>query len=233
MKAFEQLTLNIRLRDDATFDNFYAQNNQQLLTHLQTLSSGKTKQFTYIWGKPSSGRSHLLQACCHTANKEGLSSIYLPLSSIDELSPRILEGLEKISLICVDDIQNIAQKRAWEEAIFNIFNNLGEKLHSSLIISGNNPALSLPLSLFDLKSRLTGCLAFQVTPLTDKQKLEALHMRAKIRGIEIPDETAKFLLHRFARDTANLFSILDKLDQASLVEQRRITIPFVKKILSA
>lgn len=230
MKAIEQLTLNIKLRDDATFDNFHAKNNQQLIAHLRSLSSGKIKQFTYIWGKSGAGRSHLLQACCHTANKKELSSIYLPLAKINELSPNILEGLEEIALICIDDIHNIAQKPLWEKAVFNFFNALREQ-NNSLIISSNNPAHYLPLLLPDLKSRLTGCIAFQVNTLTDKQKLEALQIRAKIRGIEIPDETAKFLLNRFARDTTNLFFMLDKLDQASLVEQRRLTIPFVKKVL--
>jgi DnaA family protein len=230
MKALGQLTLNIRLRDDATFDNFYAQNNQQLVAHLRTLTIGKSKQFTYIWGEPGAGRSHLLQACCHAANKQGLSSIYLPLLAANELSPQILENLERISLVCIDDIQNIVQKPDWEEAIFHIFNKLQEQ-NGLLVISANNTAHMLQFSLADLKSRLAGGIIFQVQALTDTQKLEAFKMRAEIRGLDVPHEVAKFLLNRCRRDTTNLFSILDKLDQASLAAQRKLTIPFVKSVL--
>jgi DnaA family protein len=230
MNALGQLTLNIRLRDDATFDNFYAQNNQQLAAHLRTLTIGKSKQFTYIWGQPGAGRSHLLQACCHAANTQGLSSIYLPLSAANELSPQILENLEKISLVCIDDIQNIVHKPDWEEAIFHIFNKLQEQ-NSLLVISANNTPHMLQFSLADLKSRLAGGIIFQLQNLTDTQKLAAIKMRAEIRGLDVPHEVAKFLLNRCRRDTANLFSILDKLDQASLAAQRKLTIPFVKSVL--
>lgn len=225
MKAQGQLTLNIRLRDDATFDNFYAENNRQLIAHLCALI--KNKQFTYIWGPPGAGRSHLLQACCHAANQQGLSSIYLPLAL---LSPQILEDLEKISLVCIDDIHKIVGQPAWEEAIFHIFNKLPEQ-NSTLLISANNPVHALPFLLADLKSRLAGGVIFQVQSLTDQEKLAALQMRAKIRGLDIPHEVAEFLLNRCTRDTTNLFSILDKLDQASLAAQHKLTIPFVKSVL--
>jgi len=51
------------------------------------------------------------------------------------------------------------------------------------------------------------------------------------RGLELPDDTAQFLLRRFPRDLPSLFALLDTLDAASLVEQRRLTIPFVKTVL--
>ena len=61
--------------------------------------------------------------------------------------------------------------------------------------------------------------------------LAALACRARGRGLELPDETAQFLLRRFPRDLPTLFSLLDTLDTASLVEQRRLTVPFVKSVL--
>jgi DnaA family protein len=33
------------------------------------------------------------------------------------------------------------------------------------------------------------------------------------------------------RDMAHLYSFLDQLDQASLIAQRRLTVPFVKEVL--
>ncbi len=229
MNEFRQLTLNIRLRDDATFDNFYSENNQQLISHLHKLSCGNEQQFTYIWGKSGCGRSHLLQACCQAANERGLSSIYLPLSAT-ELSLRILEDLEIMQLLCLDDIHSITGQHQWEEAVFHIFNKLLDQ-KKSLLISADTAPITLPITLPDLKSRLTGGITFQVQPLSDDQKLAALRLRAKARGLYLSHEAGRFLLNRYARDTTSLFAVLEKLDQASLSAQRRLTIPFIKSVL--
>ena len=51
-------------------------------------------------------------------------------------------------------------------------------------------------------------------------------------GLDLPVETANYLLTRKTRDMASLYSLLDKLDQEALKAQRRLTIPFVKTVLS-
>lgn len=229
MSDLRQLTLNVRLRDDATFDNFYSNNNQQLISHLRNLSCGNEQHFTYIWGKSGCGRSHLLQACCQAANKNGLRSIYLPLSAT-EISPRILEDLEIMQLLCLDDIHNVVGQPQWEEAIFRTFNKLLDQ-KKSLLISSNTGPHTLPINLPDLKSRLAGGITFQIQPLSDNQKLTALRLRAKARGLHLSHDAGKFLLNRYARDTTSLFAVLEKLDQGSLSAQRRLTIPFIKSVL--
>lgn len=229
MNKFRQLALNIRLRDDATFDNFYSKDNQQLIAHLRNLSGGNEGQFTYIWGKSGCGRSHLLQACCQAANEHGLSSIYLPLSAT-ELSPQVLEDLEVMQLLCLDDIHSIAGQHQWEEAVFHVFNKLLDQ-KQLLLVSADTAPFTLPINLPDLKSRLSSGITFQIRPLSDDQKLTALRLRAKARGLYLSFEAGKFLLNRYARDTTNLFAVLDKLDQASLSAQRKLTIPFIKSVL--
>jgi DnaA-homolog protein len=58
-------------------------------------------------------------------------------------------------------------------------------------------------------------------------------LRAQVRGFELPDETAQFLMKRLPRDMASLCAFLDELDVASLVAQRRLTIPFVREVMEA
>ena len=68
-------------------------------------------------------------------------------------------------------------------------------------------------------------------PLNEEQQLAALTLRAKLRGLELPDETGRYLLRRLPRDMATLAELLDTLDVASLVAQRRLTIPFIRDVL--
>ena len=60
----------------------------------------------------------------------------------------------------------------------------------------------------------------------------ALQLRSRWRGLELSDEVGQFLLRRTDRSSAALFALLDKLDQAALMAQRRLTVPFVKSVLA-
>ena len=46
-----------------------------------------------------------------------------------------------------------------------------------------------------------------------------------------PDEVAVFIVNRVPRDLERLLELLDKLDRASLVQKRALSIPFVKQVL--
>jgi DnaA family protein len=70
-----------------------------------------------------------------------------------------------------------------------------------------------------------------VRELNDEEQLEALELRARLRGLELPPETARYLQRRFPRDMRTLCDILDTLDDASFVAQRRLTVPFIRDVI--
>ncbi len=96
---------------------------------------------------------------------------------------------------------------------------------------GDVPPAQLRVKLMDLKSRLGWGVVYHLHGLSDEQKLEALRLRAQGRGLELDGSVGRFLLRRCPRDMGQLFLMLEELDQASLAEQRRLTIPFVKDVL--
>jgi len=59
-----------------------------------------------------------------------------------------------------------------------------------------------------------------------------LKLRARHRGLELPEETAQYLLRRLPRDMATLYDWLDLLDVAALAAKRRLTVPFVREVLA-
>ena len=175
------------------------------------------------------GRSHLLQACCHEMN-ENHSAFYLNLHDYQNFLPEILDGLDQVDLICLDNINAVLNDAKWEEALFHFYNRAREH-KKRLIISGNTLPAQLPCKLADLRSRLASGLSFQIKPLNDAQKLLTLSLRAKNRGIILPEVAAQYLLHHTSRNLSELFKALDLLEKATLIEQRRITIPFIKSVL--
>ena len=225
-----QLPLGLGLRDDATFDNYCVGDNEHVLTSIRHLLQGTGEAYIYLWGERGVGRSHLLQACCHALETADRHAIYLPLAEHEQLSPEMLESMEELDFVCLDDLSSVLGQRRWEEAIFHLYNRM-LTTGAKLVIAADVVPSQLACIMPDLRSRLAQGLVMQVQPLDDEQKLAVLQLRAKRRGLELNDEVGRYLLRHYPRNMASLFDVLIKLDKASLVLQRKLTIPFVKSVL--
>lgn len=225
-----QLTLGVGLKDEATFANYFAGSNLHLIEELKKSARGLGEHIIYFYGAGGEGCTHLLQACCHEANQAHLSSVYIPLESLIDFSPEIFDGLESLQLVCIDDVQLLAGKPLWEEALFHLYNRIYDK-GGHLIVTANVPPKAIGFTLPDVESRLAWGVIFQLHPLSDTEKLSALIMRAERRGMTLSEEVAKFILTHCPRHMATLFAALDVLDKISLAAQRKLTIPFVKAVL--
>lgn len=237
MTQSPQLPLNMRLNDDATFDNFWVGEgaaNAQVLGVLQNLGKGQLPEhFVYLWGRSGAGLSHLLQAACHQAETSGLRSQYLPLQELKGVDPSgLLEGLEQLDLLCLDDLSQVVGNAVWDEALFHLYNRLRDA-GKYLLVSASCAPRDLIAGLADLQSRLAWGTVYRLEALDDLEKQRALQWRARKRGMDMSDEVAQFILNRSSREPRELFACLDRLDRLSLVEKRRLTIPFVREALGS
>ena len=228
-----QLPLGVRLRDDATFANYYPGANAAALGYVERLceaDAGWTESLIYLWGGDGVGRSHLLQAACLRFEQRGEAAVYLPLAEVAEYGPELLDGLDQSELVCLDDLDAVAGRAVCEEALFHRFHRLLPSRRPPLLAATASPR-ELPVQLPDLQSRLTLALVFQLHALSDEDKLRALQLRASRRGLHLTDEVGRFILTRGERSMSALFELLERLDQASLQAQRKLTIPFLKETL--
>lgn len=228
-----QLPLGVRLRDDATFANYYPGANAAALGYVERMcetDADWAENLIYLWGAADVGRSHLLQAACLRMEQFGGRAVYLPLDAVAMYGPQLLDNLEQCDLVCIDGVDLVAGHPTWEEALFHLFNRLRDA-GRRLLLSASAPPREVPIKLPDLKSRLTLALVFQLHGLTDDEKLRALQLRASRRGLHLTDEVGRFILTRGSRSMSALFDLLDQLDHASLQAQRKLTIPFLKETL--
>lgn len=241
-----QLPLEFKFLDSTTFAEFFPGKNQELLTTLKKFLELNNKQeFFYLWGNNQVGKTHLLQACCNHVLKYNTQAMYLSLSTIDFDSfglnldnnidksyiDNFLGGLDAIPLLCLDDIHLVVKNLYLEEKLFHLFNNIRSN-NNKLIVAANTPPSNLSLSLPDLKSRLTWGITYHLQELSEQEKITALIMRAEQVGLHLSEKVAKFLLLRIPRNMGELFGVLKRLDNASLVAvKRKLTIPFVRSVL--
>jgi DnaA family protein len=231
----QQLSLGISLSDDADFDNFFhlpGTHNAMVIQGLRDQISGAGEGFIYLWGAPGCGLTHLLQASCLTAQAQHVRAQYLPLHDLAGYAPtELFAELEHLDMICLDNLDAVAGRMDWELALFHLYNSLHDQGKKLLVAARANPR-EIALNLPDLRSRLQWGITYHVYTMTDTEKQQALQKRARVRGLELSDEVAQYIVQRLPRDTNELFWQLQRLDSASLAEQRKLTIPFVKKVLA-
>lgn len=230
-----QLSLNLRLKDASSFGNFLVGPNREAMEQLRaavvqaTTRADAKAALIYLWGAPGAGKTHLLQAACRLTQELGVAPAYVPLADVMALTPSLLEGLEETPLVCLDDIERVAGKPEWEAALFSLVERL-RAVRGMLVVAATAPPDRLGLKLPDLASRLAWGMTYAMQPLSDTQKLEAVQLRARHRGFEMPEDVARYILSRYPRDLGSLFSLLDRIDEASLTQQRRVTIPFLREL---
>lgn len=222
----KQLPLSVRLQDRAVFSSFLPGANLEALAAAQALAQGAGSALLYLHGVAGAGRSHLLQAICAAVPGSG----YFPLRQLRDLGPAVLEGVAGLPAVALDDVDAVAGDGGWERLLFGLYNECAGN-GTRLAVSAAVPASDLQLVLPDLASRLAAMPHYALRPLDEVQQRQALQLRAAQRGVELPAETLLYLQRRFARDMGSLNRLLDQLDLASLEEQRRLTLPFIRRVL--
>jgi DnaA-homolog protein len=220
-----QIPLGVRLHDRTVFASYLPGDNSLALATLQRMADGSGDRSLFLHGVTGSGKSHLLQALCAAVAGSG----YFPLAQLLGSGPDVLDGADQLAAVAVDDLHVVMGIATWERCLFNLYNNC-EARGTRLVVAARQPATGLGVALPDLRSRLASMPHFALRPLDEAQQREALQLRAALRGLELPDETVRYLQRRYARDMSSMQAMLDKLDAASLQEQRRITVPFIRQV---
>jgi DnaA family protein len=228
MNKPKQLTFPWNTVNKSSLEGFYSSED-----NFQVVSILKDKTFQddlFIYGSKESGKTYLLQAMCNSYSSLNKSSLYIPLKKAMDYGVEIFESLENIQLICLDGIENVISSIEWEKAIFNLINKtLISK--SRLIITSSEDLESLNFSLPDLESRLRKIESYELTPIQDKDILDALKYISKLKSINLGDKEARYLVTYSKRKMTNLVHILESLDQLSMEMKRKITIPLIKKVI--
>ncbi len=224
-----QIPLGLRLPDHAVLASYLPGRNAEALAHAREVAQGDGAALTWLCGPASAGKTHLLQAICAAAS-ERFRAGYVPLAEVATLGVGVLEGFPQLQCLCLDDVDRVAGSLEWEHAIFGLLREL-EDSAGHLVLSAVAPPALQHWALPDLGSRCSAAAVFQLRLLDEAEQQQALTLRARLRGVELPEETLRWLQRRFPRDMRSLYQLLDTLDEAALAAQRRLTIPFIREVL--
>ena len=226
MTDSRQYALKVGLDDSASLSNFYTSDEQEKILLRQL----RQPDFStlYIYGAPSTGVTHLLSAA--VKEQGGPADQYLPLAELIDAAPALLDGLPLGGLIAVDDIETIATDMGWQEALFRLFNRQMEH-KGRLIFGGHCAAANLQIGLADLRSRILSGAVWSRAQPDESALANILTSRAAARGLQLSQAVVSYLLVREARDLHHLMALLERLDQMSLIDRKKLSVPWVAQWL--
>lgn len=226
----QQLPLGLRWPAHPRFDTFYASANGAAAEAVRRVAVEPDAAWVFLAGPPGSGKTHLMFAACHAAGAVSLSAQYLGLRTLVRERGAALRAFGGSHLLALDDLDVIAGDPAAEHALFDLFNRCRAE-GSGLVFGASAPPKELGIALPDLVSRLSSCTQFALKPLDDAERRAVLRSRAEARGVVLDEAVLDFLFTRYARDLGSLGTLLERLDRESIAARRRITVPFLRKLL--
>jgi DnaA family protein len=226
-----QLALALPRSPHARLDTFVAGRNVVALKHVTALAEGAHESL-WLWGAPGCGKTHLLQAAARAADLDGRRAMYVALDPAARLRPEVLRGLDALDLLALDQVDRVAGDLEWEKELFVLLNAFLAR-EGGLLLAGRLAPATAGWTLPDLASRAAGAVVYRLEALDDDDQIAALIGHARARGLDLDRAAAEYLLRRVARDMSGLTAWLERLDSASLIAQRRLTIPFIRELLAA
>ena len=226
-----QIPLQLEPRRDSRFEDFVNGPNTAVVEALKHMPAEPGSSI-FLFGDEGSGKTHLLNALCYETRERQGRAFYLTLKRLPKDAIASLQGLEKLDLVCVDDLHVIAGDEAWEEALFHCFNRIREA-NGRLLVSSRKRLSALELGLPDLASRLAWGLRLPLLPLADSDKLAVIDLHSKALGLILPEDVQQYLLKHHDRSMTALIQTVENLHQAALTNKRRITVPLAREVLKA
>lgn len=228
----QQALAGLAPADATRLGDFWPGPNAAAFAAIERLAAGASEPMVFLHGPTGAGKTHLLKAAWRSARERGARTGYLPLDQAAMLDPQLVEGWGGLDFVALDAVEKIAGFAAWERALFRMAEELREG-GATLLAAGRKPPDALGLDLADLASRLAWGPVYALKVLDDAGLAAlAVHI-ARARGLALPEATAAWLVRRVGRDPASIARMIARLDEAALAARRRLTIPFVRSVLSS
>lgn len=201
--------------------------NQAIVDTLRSLGSESVDSL-FLQGATASGKTHLLNALCVERKQQNLPAWYIGLENLGRDAAAGLQGLH--GAVCVDGLHAVVGDVEWEEALFHCFNEV-RAAGGQVIVSSRVSLSALEFALPDLASRMAWGIRCTLKPLNETERMDVLRVHARQLELELPVEVEQFLMRRISRDLGSLVGLLEKLQERSLAEKRRVTVPLAREVI--
>lgn len=236
----EELLLN----PDSTFDHFVTGPCNRL-AHAAAVAiaeePGRAYNPFFVYGPVGLGKTHLLQAICHTIRDRRPQARFCYISCetfINHFIGAVEIGAlhqfryryRHVDGLVIDDVQFLAERERSQEEFFHTFNTLHQSRHQIILSADCSPS-EIP----SLEERLVSRFSSGLVALMDRPCLETrmaiIRKKAKLRCIEVPEDVVHFVASRVDTNIRELEGILIKIDALSQTGDGKVTLQLAYEAL--
>jgi chromosomal replication initiator protein len=232
------------LNPDYVFENFVVGPCNRL-AHASCVavseSPGSAYNPLFLHGSTGLGKSHLLQAVYRRVVDRSPAAriIYL---SCEMFMNQFIEGLERgaldgfryryrhVGLLLIDDIQFLAGRDQFQEEFFHTFNTLYQ-MRKQIVLSADSPPAEIPSLEERLVSRFNCGLVVRIDPPDLETRLAIIRKKARLRGLEIPEDVALLIATRVQSNTRDLEGAINRVHGLASLDHSPITISLARQAL--
>ena len=214
----QQLLLNLLPDPTPSLRHFLPGDNSELLEALQQWQAAPQVypgNLFLVWGPSGAGKSFLSRCL----SEQGFNP--LPLSQ--QLLPPTKNGWT------LDDAQLLDAEG--QQHLFRHLIRLAQT-NERLFVTLDTPPDMQGLLRDDVRTRLGAGHIYRLAPLDEAQQRSLLAQRAQQRGWQLTADVLDTLYQRAPRDLGSLTRLIERLDQLSLEQKRRITLPLLRTALA-
>jgi chromosomal replication initiator protein len=225
------------------FSNFIVSRGSRFaLACARELCSGDpvTYQSLYLSGASGLGKTHLLMSIGnHLAETDSQANVLYVhcrdlIDSLNKNETELPGGLgasgPKIDFLLLDAIDQIAAHPAAQEALYRIYNQTLEQ-GGKMVFAGRTPADQLEKAESFLTSRFKWGMTAELLPMDDEATAKLIQKLAEDLGLDIPDKITTWLLNQIPRDFQSIKSAVTLINEESLRQKHKVTLPLVKTAL--
>jgi chromosomal replication initiator protein len=235
---------SLQLNPNYTFDKFVVGPCNRL-AHASALAIGENPGSAYnpmfIHGNVGLGKTHLLQAICHTVTRRDPSMRVLYLSC-EDFTNTFIKAIQsgsldefrnihrKVDILVIDDVQFLANKEKTQDEFFHTFNALYDA-QKQIVMSSDRSPVEIPTIEERLVSRFKWGLVAEIEAPCFETRVAIVRRKAKGRGIELSDEVSCFIAERVTANIRELEGAVIKVVGIAAITDRPITVELAEEAL--
>ncbi|NLG47777.1 chromosomal replication initiator protein DnaA [Gordonia sp. (in: high G+C Gram-positive bacteria)] len=197
----------------------------------------------FIWGESGLGKTHLLHAAGHYAQRlfPGMRVKYV---STEEFTNDFINSLRDdrrvafkrryrdIDMLLIDDIQFLEGKEGIQEEFFHTFNTL-HNANKQIVVSSDRPPKQLATLEDRLRTRFEWGLITDVQPPDLETRIAILRKKAQMDKLAVPDEVLELIASKIERNIRELEGALIRVTAFASLNNTELDISLAEVVLKA
>lgn len=197
----------------------------------------------FIHGASGVGKTHLMHAIGNRVMAENADArvVYVPTQTlkrqfvtatiVDKNTDHFFSYYQNIDVLLLDDVQELSEAVATQNAFFQIFNHL-KLLGKQIIITSDRPPIELKGMEDRLFTRLRWGLTVEINRPDVQLRKQILTKKIEEAGIKLPRDVYDFIIKHTGNNVRDIEGSLTSLMAHSLFRNQPLNLDLAKRVMS-